>query len=81
MARQTNNRNRKNNNRNNNFTPKKERIEVKAITYSGVLTVGELAEKLHRNASELIKVLFMLGNMVTINSTLDDETIELLCME
>lgn len=82
MARQTNNRNRKNNNRNNNnFTPKKERIEVKEITYSGVLTVGELAEKLHRNASELIKVLFMLGNMVTINSTLDDETIELLCME
>lgn len=82
MARQTNNRNKKNNNRNNNnFTPKKERIEVKAITYSGVLTVGELAEKLHRNASELIKVLFMLGNMVTINSTLDDETIELLCME
>ncbi len=81
MARQTNNRNRKNNNRNNNFTPKKERVEVKAITYSGVLTVGELAEKLHRNASELIKVLFMLGNMVTINSTLDDETIELLCME
>lgn len=81
MARQTNNRNRKNNNRNNNFTPKKERIEVKAIMYSGVLTVGELAEKLHRNASELIKVLFMLGNMVTINSTLDDETIELLCME
>lgn len=81
MARQTNNRNRKNNNRNNNFTPKKERVEVKAITYSGVLTVGELAEKLHRNASELIKVLFMLGNMITINSTLDDETIELLCME
>ena len=81
MSRQTNNRNRKNNNRNNNFTPKKERVEVKAITYSGVLTVGELAEKLHRNASELIKVLFMLGNMVTINSTLDDETIELLCME
>lgn len=80
MARQTNNRNRKGNYTNNNF-PKKERIEVKEITYSSVLSVGDLAEKLHRNASELIKVLFLLGNMVTINSTLDDETIELLCME
>ncbi len=81
MARQTNNRNKKNNNRNSSYAPRKERIEVKEITYSTALTVGELAEKLHRNASELIKVLFMLGNMVTINSTLDDETIELLCME
>ena len=81
MARQTNNKNKKNNNRNNNFNSKKDRVEIKEITYSGALTVGELAEKLHRNASELIKVLFMLGNMVTINSTLDDETIELLCLE
>lgn len=80
MARQTNNRNRKGNYTNNNF-PKKERIEVKEITYSSVLSVGDLAEKLHRNASELIKVLFLMGNMVTINSTLDDETIELLCLE
>ena len=86
MARQQKkgNGNRKNNNnrgKNNNFAPKKERIEVKEITYSGPLSVGELAEKLNRNASEIIKLLFRMGTMVTINSTLDDETIELVCME
>lgn len=86
MARQQKkgNGNRKNNNnrgKNNNFAPKKERVEVKEITYSGPLSVGELAEKLNRNASEIIKLLFMMGTMVTINSTLDDETIELVCME
>lgn len=84
MARQQQkkgNNNRKNNNRNKNFAPKKERVEVKEITYSTPLTVGELAEKLNRNASEIIKLLFMMGTMVTINSTLDDETIELVCME
>lgn len=54
-------------------------MEVKEITYSGPLSVGDLAEKLNRNASEIIKLLFMMGTMVTINSTLDDETIELVC--
>ena len=76
----TNNKNKKNAH-SQNYVPRKEKNTVTAITYSGTLTVGELAEKLNRNASELIKVLFMLGNMVTINSNLDDETIQLLCME
>ena len=85
MARQQHkkgNGNRKNNgNRKKEFTPRKERVEVKEITYSSALTVQELAEKLNRNASEIIKLLFMMGTMVTINSTLDDETIELVCMD
>ena len=85
MARQQHkkgNGNRKNNgNRKKEFTPRKERVKVKEITYSSALTVQELAEKLNRNASEIIKLLFMMGTMVTINSTLDDETIELVCME
>lgn len=81
MAKNNNKNNKRSNQHNNHYTPRKERVEVKAITYSSPITVGELAEKLHRNASELIKVLFMLGNMVTINSQLDDETVELLCME
>ena len=85
MARQQHkkgNGNRKNNgNRKKEFTPRKERVDVKEITYSSALTVQELAEKLNRNASEIIKLLFMMGTMVTINSTLDDETIELVCME
>ena len=86
MARQqqrkgNNNNKRNNHGRSNNFTPKKERIDVKEITYSLPVSVGELAELLHRNASEVIKLLFMMGTMVTINSSLDEETVELICME
>lgn len=79
MAKTNGNKNKKNQKR--TFTPREKRVEVSEITYSSPITVGELAEKLHRNSSELIKVLFMLGNMVTINSQLDDDTVELLCME
>lgn len=85
MARQQrrgNNNNRRNNNHGKTgFAPKKERIEVKEITYSLPITVGELAEKLYRSASEVIKLLFMMGTMVTINSSLDEEAVQLICME
>lgn len=81
MARQQKKGNKKSNNKQKGFAPKKERELVTEITYSGPLTVGELADKLNRNASEIIKLLFMMGTMVTINSTLDDENIELICME
>ena len=54
---------------------------VKSATYTDGITVGELAAKLNRNASDIIKLLFLLGNMVTINSVLDDDTIELIAME
>ncbi|MRG85357.1 translation initiation factor IF-2 [Salinibacillus xinjiangensis] len=49
------------------------------ITYSGSLTVGELAEKLNKEPSELIKKLMFLGVMATINQDLDPDSIELLC--
>mgnify|MGYP002594430344 FL=1 len=83
MARQQKKGNNKkgNNGKKRDFSSKKERVEVTEITYSAPITVGELAEKLNRNASEIIKLLFMMGTMVTINSVLDDETVELICME
>ena len=78
MARQTqNNKKGGNNNRRNNnkgkkdFGKKEVRAEVKEITYSLPITVAELADKLNRNASEIIKLLFMMGTMVTINASLD----------
>lgn len=80
MAKQKNNR--RNNGRRDNFVaPKKEEVAVTEITYSNSLTVGELAKHVHKNASDVIKFLFLMGNMATINTTLDDETIELYCME
>ena len=60
---------------------KKREPEVKEITYSQPLTVGQLANLMHRNSSEIIKFLFLLGNMSTINTVLSDDDIELVCAE
>ena len=86
MAKQTQNKKGGNNNRRGgkgkkDFAKKEVRVEVTSITYSLPITVAELADKLNRNASEIIKLLFMMGTMVTINSSLDEETVELICME
>ncbi|MCI6271790.1 MAG: translation initiation factor IF-2 [Erysipelotrichaceae bacterium] len=62
------------------FIPKSN-VVISEITYSEGITVGELAEKCNRTSSEIIKMLFMLGKMVTINSILDDESVELICLE
>ncbi|WP_370225115.1 translation initiation factor IF-2 N-terminal domain-containing protein, partial [Cytobacillus sp.] len=81
-----NNNNNRNNNRNNNKNknnkgkqqqqthvapaPKKVKELPSKITFSESLTVAELAKKLHREPSEIIKKLFMLGVMATINQDL-----------
>ena len=51
------------------------------VEYEDGITVGELAEKIGQTPANVIKVLFMLGTMVTINSSLDDEQVELICLE
>lgn len=48
------------------------------VTYSGSLTVGELAKKLGKEPSEIIKKLLFLGVMATINQELDKDSIELI---
>lgn len=55
--------------------------QVSKITYTEGLTVGELAELLKKSASEIIKLLFMLGKLVTINTSMDEELIQLVCLE
>lgn len=69
-----------NKHKNTNSAPRKVEV-VKEITYSDSLTVGQLANLLHKNSSEIIKFLFMMGNMSTINTVLSDDDIELICME
>jgi translation initiation factor IF-2 len=51
------------------------------ITFTESLTVGELAKKLKKEPAEIIKKLFMLGVMATINQDLDKDAIELICAE
>src|SRR5690625_3303318 len=51
------------------------------IVYSGILTVDELAEKLQKDVSEIIKKLMFLGVMATKNQDLDDDAIELICSD
>ncbi|ARI77467.1 translation initiation factor IF-2 [Halobacillus mangrovi] len=62
--------------------PKKQKNQApEKITYSGSLTVGELAEKLNKDSSEIIKKLMFLGVMATKNQDLDADSIELICEE
>src|SRR5690625_2086527 len=49
------------------------------LVYSGTLTVSELAERLKKDVSEIIKKLLFLGVMATKNQDLDDDAIELIC--
>lgn len=51
------------------------------ITFTESLTVGELAKKLRKEPAEIIKKLFGLGILATINQALDKDAIELICSE
>lgn len=66
-----------------NFPTKKEEIVAKdgVIVYEEGITVGQLADKIVQTPANVIKVLFLLGTMVTINSSLNDEQVELICLE
>lgn len=51
------------------------------ITYTEGITVGELADKLGVDSSEIIKKLFLLGIMANINQSLDVEALELVASD
>ncbi|MED3573373.1 translation initiation factor IF-2 [Cytobacillus praedii] len=85
-----NNNNNRNKNKNNKGkqqqapvtpAPKKVKELPAKITFTESLTVAELAKKLYREPSEIIKKLFMLGVMATINQDLDKDAIELIASE
>ncbi|MFS0637219.1 translation initiation factor IF-2 [Mesobacillus foraminis] len=80
-SRQNNNRGRQNQAQVTQPPVKKERELPEKITFVESLTVGELAKKLYREPSEIIKKLFMLGVMATINQDLDKDAIELICSD
>ncbi len=88
---QNNNLKKQNNNKQQN-KPKENQQEAKKpekvqpkepskITYSGTLTVTELADKLNKETNEIIKKLLFLGVMATKNQDLDEDALELICGE
>nr|WP_318540818.1 translation initiation factor IF-2 [Terribacillus saccharophilus] len=71
-------------NNNRNKAPKQKRPEMPTpdkITFKGSLTVSELAAKLHRESTEIIKKLFLQGVMATKNQELDKDALEMICAE
>ena len=82
MSRRNNkNRNRNKRPANNAPKPSVNKVKVTAIEYVEGISVKELADKLNKNSSDLIKLLFMMGTVVNINTSLDSDTVELICME
>jgi translation initiation factor IF-2 len=80
--RKPNNKRRNNRSRNTNQQPMvKKAPSVTAIEYFEGISVNELAKRLERASSEIIKLLFMMGTVVNINTTLDNDTVELICLE
>ncbi|MDY4849133.1 MAG: translation initiation factor IF-2 [Bacilli bacterium] len=51
------------------------------FTYTGAISVSELAKSLNISASDIIKFLFLQGKMITINTILDDELIGTICLQ
>ncbi|WP_372714898.1 translation initiation factor IF-2, partial [Ilyobacter sp.] len=54
---------------------------MKIVKLRGEITVGEFAEKLGINATEIIKKLFLKGQMLTINSTMSFDLAEEMAVE
>ncbi|MFC5648980.1 translation initiation factor IF-2 [Paenibacillus solisilvae] len=62
---------------------RKEKVDntPKKIIVRGTVTVGDLAKLLHKDASEVIKKLIVLGVMATINQEVDLDTVQLIATE
>ncbi len=55
--------------------------QVRDVVVPEAITVQELANRMAEKAADLIKALFKMGMMVTINQTIDQDTAELLVTE
>lgn len=78
------NRNRRNDNRQQNPNQQPSTMPRKLpekVLYTPPVTVGEFAEKIYREPSEVIKKLMFLGVMATINQELDKDALEILAEE
>ena len=56
-------------------------VDENVITYKEGMTIGDLAKALNVQASDLIKKLFMLGVLATVNNKVDFDNASLLVSE
>jgi len=56
-------------------------VNTNVVTYKDGMTISDLAKELNVQASELIKKLFMLGVLATVNNKVDFDNAELLVSE
>lgn len=78
-----NHKHKNNNNNNRNAAParKTEVVRPTSVEVGESISVKDFAKLLCRDVNEVIKKLFMLGKMVTINQEIDHETAELVGMD
>jgi len=55
--------------------------QVRDVVVPETITVGELANRMAERAADLVKSLFKMGMVVTVNQTIDQDTAELLVTE
>ena len=76
------NNNNKNKNYKKDYSPTRKNDNIaKDCTYKEGITVSQLSEKINKTPADIIKFLFMMDKMVTMNTTLDDDTIQLIAMQ
>ncbi len=61
--------------------PIEEQIEVARVEVLSGVTVGELADKLGVGGAALVKKLFEMGEMATVQQSLPDDTVEIVCAD
>ena len=61
--------------------PIEEQIQVERVEVLSGITVGELADKLGVPGAALVKKLFDMGEMATVQQTLPDDTVEIICAD
>ena len=61
--------------------PLEEQITIERVEVVSGVTVGELAAKLGVAGAALVKKLFEMGEMATVQQTLPDDTVEIICAD
>ena len=61
--------------------PLEEQITIDRVEVVSGVTVGELADRLGVTGAALVKKLFEMGEMATVQQTLPDDTVEIICAD